>query len=75
MLKYFNNKVSDKDKIKIDKEINKYYHDTGMFLITKKKLINYELFQFLKKDPYFEEKENIIPIDIISEGIIFEEKN
>ncbi len=74
MLKYFNNKVSDKDKIKIDKEINKYYHDTGMFLITKKKLINYELFQFLKKDPYFEEKENIIPIDIISEGIIFEEK-
>ena len=74
MLKNYNIHVSDKFKIKIEKEIDQYYHDTGIFLINKKKLINNEVIEFIKNDPYFKEKENIIPYDLLAEGIVFEEK-
>jgi hypothetical protein len=73
MLECYNKFV--KSKMQIDNDLDKYYHDTGMFLMANKKLINYDVFKFLKKDPYFEQKENIIPIDLISEGIVFEDNN
>ena len=37
MLNTFNKKVNQKYKIKIDREIEKYYHDTGIYLIANKK--------------------------------------
>ena len=71
MLNNFNNHVTDKFRIEIDEELNKYYHDTGMHLINKQKLINDELIDFLNNDPYFKNKKNEIPINIIYKGIIF----
>jgi len=73
MLNNFNNHVTDRFKIAIDEELNKYYHDTGMFLINNQKLINDELIDFLNNDPYFKNKKNKIPINIIYKGIIFKE--
>ena len=74
MLMNYNKHVQEKSRIKIDKEIDQYYHDTGMYLINNKKLINNEEIEFLKNDPYFQDKENYFPIDLMAEGIIFEEK-
>ena len=73
MLNNFNNHVTDKFRIAIDDELDKYYHDTGMYLINKQKLINDELIEFLNNDPYFKNKNKEIPINIIYKGIIFKE--
>ena len=75
MLKSYNIHVTDKYKIKIDNEINNYYHDTGIHLIINKKLLNNDVFEFLKNDPYFNNKENRIPIDLIYKGIVFDEND
>ena len=74
MLRNYNIHISEKFRIKIDKEIDQYYHDTGIYLIKNKKLINEKMIDFLKNDPYFQKKENIITIDLIAEGIVFKEE-
>jgi len=73
MLNNFNNHVTDKFRIAIDDELDKYYHDTGMYLINNQKLINDELIEFLNNDPYFKKENKEIPINIIYKGIIFKE--
>ena len=73
LLKNYNSRVNDKFKIKIDDEIDKYYHNTGMHLIRNKKLINKEMIEFLQRDRYFKDGQNPIPIDILTEGIILDE--
>ena len=45
--------VTDKFKIKIGKEIDKYYHETGMFLINKQKIKNEDIIEFIKDDSIF----------------------
>ena len=73
MLNTYNIHVTDKFKIKIDEELDKYYHDTGMYLINNQNLLNMDVIEFLKEDPYFKNKKNKIPTDIIYKGIIFKE--
>ena len=72
MLNTFNGKVGQKYKIKIDREMEKYCHDTGIHLIINKKIINYDVIDFLKKDnDYYKNNNKEIPIDIIIKGIEF----
>ena len=71
MLNTFNKKVNQKHKIKIDREIEKYYHDTGIYLIANKKIKNNDVINFLKNDNYYKNNNNEIPIDIIIKGIEF----
>ena len=76
MLNTFNKKVNQKYKIKIDREIEKYYHDTGIYLIANKKIKNNDVINFLKKDYYYyKNNNNEIPIDKIIKGIDFFEGN
>ena len=77
MLKIFNINLHENSKIKIDKEINKYYHDTGIFLINEQTLKNKDLIDFLQNDPYLKEDENKIkiPYNLISQGIIFDDND
>ena len=72
MLNTFNITVKEKFKIKIDREMEKYYHDTGIHLIINQKIKNYDVINFLKKDYYYYKNNNKeIPIDIIIKGFEF----
>ena len=73
MLKTYNIHLAGKYKIRIEGELENSYHETGMNLINKQILLNMDAFQFLKKDSYFKDKKNEIPIKIIYKGIIFKE--
>ena len=73
MLNRYNSNINKQYRIKIDDQIDNYYHDTGMYLISNQKLINNNAFDFLKQDEYFKNQKNPIPFDLICRGIIFSE--
>ena len=75
MLDKYNSILAEKSRLKIDNIIDKYFHDTGIYLISNQKLTNNAAFEFLKKDNYFENPQNKIPFDLISKGIIFDEED
>ena len=68
-----------KIKIKIEEDIIKCYHETGIYLIKQKELFNEDMFYFLQNDEYldddYREKRLNDIIDIISNGIRFDIKN
>ena len=68
-----------KIKIKIEENIIKYYHETGIYLIKQKELFNLEMLNFLQNDEFLsdENKEKKLKdiIKIISSGIHFIQKD
>ena len=79
VLEYYNKIINKKNKIQIEQEIIKDYHDTGIFLIENKKLFNQKMMDFLFKDKYLtdniKEKENKLKsiMKFIVFGIRFDE--
>ena len=68
-----------KIEIKIEEDIIKYYHETGIYLIKQKELFNLEMLNFLQNDEYLsddnKEKKLYDIIHIISSGIHFIQKD
>ena len=67
-------KYNEMYKRKINIGIDEYYHETGIHLIEKNELVNYDMLTFLNNDPYFKGEKNKIKnnlIDLICQGIVF----
>ena len=57
------------NKKKLEEQLNKYYLETGIYLINNDRLINQDLIEFLKNNPNFTE------IEKIQNGIVFKEED
>ena len=80
LVQFHNKNVRKNYKIKIEEKIINYYHTTGINLIEKKQLFNYQMFEFLNNDEFLvqdeKEKENKLKsmLNIITLGIHFDKK-